>query len=166
MPGKSNVSLMIDQLADLRRLYEQLLMAVRKKQTCMRSGDMAGLESWSAREKFLIERVTSGDEHRRQLAQSVADELDVDRELTLTQLSAHVDEPERSKLLALAGAIRNVAEQVYQVNQVNDAVTRDILDCFAQMHRQFAQTQSDIGLYDPKGERKLVRQVSMLDAVG
>jgi flagellar biosynthesis/type III secretory pathway chaperone len=166
MQNSKDMETMIDQLVELRELHDQLLLAVRSKQKNMRLGDMDGLQSWSAREKFLIDRITETDQQRRVLVDRLAQEMNLGEALTLTQLSEHLGEPHRSKLLALAGSIRHLAEQIHQVNQVNDAVTRGILDCFAQMHRRFAIEQCDIGLYDPKGQRKLVDRVSTLDAVG
>jgi len=162
----SDIDILIEQLLELRDLHEQLLHVVRNKQRCMRSGDMDRVQSWSARETFLVESIRAGDAGRRETIATLAEPLDVDRPVTVSRLAERVHEPHRSKLLALAGATRNLAEQIYQVNQVNDAVTREILHCFAHMQREFAASQSDIGLYDPNGQRCLTPNVSILDAVG
>lgn len=161
-----DTSELVNQLIEIRDLHEQLLLAVRNKQTYMRSGNMNELESWSAREKFLIDCIAQGDQRRREISDQLAKHMKIETPATVSQLAASLIEPHRSRLLALGGAIRGLAEQVYQVNQVNDAVTREILECFAQMHRQFAASQCDLGLYDPNGRKRVSTAVNMLDAVG
>jgi len=77
-----------------------------------------------------------------------------------------LDEPTRSQLLALAGSIRELADQIYQVNRVNDEVTQHILQAFAQMQRECVMAQCDIGLYDTHGQRCLTGRPSILDVAG
>jgi len=157
---------LVDCLRDLRDLHEQLLLAVHGKQRAMRSGDMNSLESWSARERFLIERIESADRLRREHSESLATVLGLEPSPTLAALADRLEEPGRSRLLALAGAIRGVADRIYQANRVNDAVTREILNCFAQMHRQITATHCDLGLYDPNGHKQMGHPLNILDAVG
>jgi len=166
MQDKTDPRPLVDQLLEIRELHEQLLLAVRNKQKHMRAGDMDGLQSWSAREKFLIDCVSTADQRRREITDQLSEQFGMEAPATVTQLADRLVEPHRSRLLALSGAIRSLAEQIYQVNQINDAVTREILECFAQMHRQFASAQADLGLYDPNGQRQLATRVSILDAVG
>ncbi|MFA5864404.1 MAG: flagellar protein FlgN [Phycisphaerae bacterium] len=157
---------MAEHLRDLHGLHEQLLTVVHGKQRAMRTGDMNGLDSWSARERFLIERIEQVDQSRREEAKPLGQLLGLDENSTLSTLANHLEEPHRSKLLALAGAIRGTAEQVYQINQVNDAVTREVLSCFAQMQRQITSAHCDLGLYDPNGHKQMGNAVNILDAVG
>jgi hypothetical protein len=161
-----NINDLVKSLQELRELHEQLLLAVRGKQRTMRTGEMNSLESWSARERFLIERISESDETRRASARSVADRLGLGDSVTITELANHLAEPDRSRLLALAGAIRSTAEGIYQINQVTDAVTREILSCFAQMQRQITAAHCDLGLYDPNGHKQLGHAINILDAVG
>ena len=157
---------MVEQLQEMRELHEQLLLAARNKQKSMRSGDLGALDSWAAREKFLIDRITATDAARRQTAEDLARTLGMEEPVTLTRLADRLAEPGRSRLLALAGVVRGLAEQIYQANQVNDAVTRELLDCFAHMQRHYTAAHCDIGLYDTRGQRQLIAAVNLLDAVG
>ncbi len=166
METAKQVDILVQQLQELRELHEQLLLAVRGKQRAMRSGDMNSLASWSAREQFLIERIEGVDKNRQAQTQQLSKNLGLDQNLTLTALANQLEEPHRSRLLAQAGAIRSTAEQIYQINQVNDAVTREILNCFAQMQRQITAAHCDIGLYDPNGRKQLGNHLNILDAVG
>jgi hypothetical protein len=161
-----HVDILVQQLQELRELHEHLLLVVRGKQRAMRSGDMNSLASWSAREQVLIERIQIVDKNRQAETQELGKALGLGQTLTLTALANQFEEPERSQLLALAAAIRSTAEQIYQINQVNDAVTREILNCFAQMQRQITAAHCDIGLYDPNGRKQLGSHLNILDAVG
>jgi hypothetical protein len=163
---KKHIDLLVEQLQELRELHEQLLLVVRGKQRAMRSGDMDGLASWSAREQFVIGRVEAVDKCRQDETQELGRILGSDAALTLTALANLLPEPSRSRILALAGALRSTAEQIYQINQVNDAVTREILNCFAQMQRQITAAHCDIGLYDPNGQKQMGNHLNILDAVG
>ncbi len=162
----NSIRLLVEELQELRDLHEQLLLAVRNKQKCMRGGDVDALESWSARERFLIERIKESDEHRRGIVDELAEQLDMDQPTTVTELAGRVEEPDRSRLLAMSGVIRGLAEQIHRVNQINDAVTREILQCFTKMRHKFTASQCDIGLYDTRGQRQFTAAVSVLDAVG
>jgi len=161
-----NIKPLVDHLMDLRELHEQMLTTVRNKYTCMRKGDLDGLESWSARERFLFERMSAAESERQAAVSELAEALGLEGPVTLSQLAAALDEPDRSRLLGLAGALRAVAEQIRQANQINDAVTREILQCFAQVNRKLATASLDCGLYEPNGQRHRPRGVSILNAVG
>ncbi|NLX04090.1 MAG: flagellar protein FlgN [Phycisphaerae bacterium] len=163
---QTTLETLVSTLQELRELHEQLLLAARNKQKYMRSGEIDSLESWSAREQFLIERIGETDARRRETAEALAEGLGKDEPVTLRTLAESLAEPDRSRLLALAGAIRSLADQVYQVNRINDAVTREILQCFAQMQRNVAAAQGDIGLYDGRGQRRVTPTLNILDAVG
>ena len=160
------INILVDRLHELRELHEQLLASVHAKLRAMRNGDINSLNSWSARENFLIRQIEEAEKQRRGQSLVLSKALDLDEKVTLTQMANHLDEPHRSKLLALAGAIRGVVEQIYQINHVNDAVTREILNCFAQMQRQIKSTHCDIGLYDPNGRKQMGSTINILDAVG
>ena len=160
------IELLVEQLHELRDVHEQLLLAARSKQSAMRAGDVDALQSWSAREQFLVDRIAAAEQQRRAIVDALAQTLHLEGPVTLTLLAGKLEEPDRSRLLALAGAIRSLAEQIRQTNQINDAVTREILQCFAQMQQQYAVARCDIGLYDTSGHKQLVTGVPILDAVG
>jgi flagellar biosynthesis/type III secretory pathway chaperone len=155
-----------DRLVELRELHEQLLLASRNKQRTMRSGDLNGVESWTARENFLAQRIQEVDALRRTTNEQLGTLLGFREPPSLHVLAEKLDEPDRSRLLALAGAIRATAEQIHKINQVNDAVTREILNCFAQVRQKMASSHNDIELYDTRGQKKAATNFNILDAVG
>ena len=163
---RPEIDALVEQLQELRELHDQLLLAARGKQSAMRCGDVDALQSWSAREKFLIDRITGAESARRATVEALAQALGREGPVTVTVLAAQLGEPDRSRVLALAAAIRALAEQIHQINQINDAVSREILECFAQMHRRYAVARCDIGLYDTNGRKQLVTGAALLDAVG
>ncbi len=157
---------LIENLVELKRLQEQMSDALSGKQKAMRQGDMNSLESWSAREKFLIDKIGESETVSKKLASELARKNGLDGEIGLTQLANKFGEPYRSRLLALIGAIRTIAERVRQMNQVNDEVTRQILCCFADIQRQISAAHCDTGLYDTTGQKKVGIPHGFLDAVG
>ncbi len=157
---------LIESLIEMKRLQEQLSDALTGKQKAMRSGDMDSLESWSAREKFLIDKVSDVERVSRRLASELGKKQGLSAEIGLTQLAERFSEPNRSRLLALVGAIRTIAERVRQMNRINDEVTREILCCFADIQRQMSAVHCDTGLYDTTGRKKVGIPHGFLDAVG
>jgi flagellar biosynthesis/type III secretory pathway chaperone len=157
---------LFEQIKELRDLHEQLLLAVRSKQKAMREGNMSGLESWSAREEFLTKKIQEVDDLRSRANTELGKFLGFERSPKLSELAEKLPEPQRSKLLAIAGILRETSEKIRRANQVNEAVTREILNCYAQARQKMAAVQCDIGLYDPRGQKKLTRNISILDAVG
>lgn len=157
---------LVGHLQDLRDLYDQLLQTARNKQRTMRSGDMDGMESWSAREQFLAQRIAEIEAQRKDHTQQIGRKMGFQQTPKVSVLAQQMPEPYRSRLLALAGAVRSNAEKVYQVNQVNDAVTQEILGCFTQVQRKIATERCDLGLYDYHGQKRITNHVNLLDAVG
>jgi hypothetical protein len=157
---------LVGHLQDLRDLYDQLLQTARNKQRTMRSGDMDGMESWTAREQFLAERIAEIEVQRKEYTQQIAQKMDFKQTPKVSVIAQQMQEPYRSRLLALAGAVRSNAEKVYQINQVNDAVTQEILGCFAQVQQKIASEHCDLGLYDFHGQKRITNHINLLDAVG
>jgi len=157
---------LMEQIKSLRDLHEQLLLAVRNKQRAMREGNMSNLESWSAREEFLTKRIHEVEELRQVANNELGKCLGFENSPKLSELAEKLSEPDRSKLLAMAGVLREIADNIRRANQVNDAVTREILNCYAQARQKMVAVQCDIGLYDPRGQKKVLRSISILDAVG
>ncbi len=158
--------ILIDNLIQLRNLQEQIIQALSGKQRAMRTGDMDALESWSAREKFLIDKARNSEQASKRAAYEFARTLGFEGEINITQLTSKLQEPNRSRLLALAGAVRSSAERVHHMNQINDEVTRQILCCFADIQRQITAMHCDTGIYDTTGQKKIGIPRGFLDAVG
>ena len=163
---KKLIDNLVNHLQDLRDLYDQLMQAARNKHRTMRVGDIDGMESWSAREQFLAEQISVIEALRKEHTRQIAEWMGFEKTPKVTILAQKMDEPYRSRLLALAGAVRNNAKNAYQINQVNDAVTQEILSCFAQVQRRLASEHCDIGLYDYTGQKRMTNNVNLLDAVG
>ncbi len=157
---------LIDKLIDMRRLQEQMFDALSGKHKAMRSGDIDGLESWSAREKFLVEKITESESVLRKLTSEFGKKIGVEDNVGLRRLAERISEPNRSRLLGLVGSIRMIAERVRYLNQINDEVTREILCCFSDIQRQISSAYCDTGLYDTTGQKKIAVPRGFLDAVG
>jgi len=157
---------LIDNLIQLKNLQEQMVQTLTGKQRAMRTGDMDALESWSAREKFLVDKIRKSEQASRRALAELTKAMGLEDDTGITQLASKFEEPDRSRLLALVGAIRVSAERVHHMNQINDEVTRQILCCFADIQRQITAIHCDTGIYDTTGQKKIGIPRGFLDAVG
>ncbi len=156
----------IANLKEVKNVNEQLMNVVQNKHRAMRTGNLDSLQSCSAREKFLIDKISEIEKAMQTKFRTLAEHLNINPESRVLNLAEKLAEPHRSRLLILVGTIRSTTEKIYQINQINDEVTRHILNCFADVQRQITAVSNDIGLYDTNGNKQLANQNSILDAVG
>jgi len=161
---------LVEQLNQLRDLNQQLLQNLTAQQRAMRNGQVSSLQSCNARSQFLADRIRQSEDQVRRASGEIASQLDGDvivaGNLNLGDLAEHLGEPARSRILALASLIRNLAQQIQQVNQTNQAVTEEVLNCFDLIKRRFGESQGHTALYDQQGDAVMIGEVKVLDAVG
>ena len=157
---------MVDHLKTLRDLHNQLLQAVQNKQRTMRLGDINGMESWTAREIFITQQIKDVELVRQNVNAQLAISLGFKETPRISVLAERLSEPNRSRLIALSGAIRVSVKEIHKISQINDAVSREILNCFSNAHQKAVTTKKNIELYDLRGQKQAVSNFNILDAVG
>ena len=122
---------LIRLLGQLRALYERLSEVVQRKLAAMKRADTAVMRRLTEEELTLADRLQERNGLRRQFMDLVGRQFDLPageaRSLTLSQLSTRVPEPERTKLLDAAAALRAVMSRVAQLNRVAGIASREIL---------------------------------------
>jgi flagellar biosynthesis/type III secretory pathway chaperone len=163
---KQSLDNLVEHLQNMRELYEQIEQTANNKLKMMRSGDINGMESCTAREQFLTEQVSAIETSRKKTLQQIATVLGLAQTPKITALAQEVEEPYQSRLMVLVQEVRQIAEKVRKINQVNAAVTHEVINCFAQVQKKIKAQYCNIGLYDYTGHMRMTKNVNLLDAVG
>lgn len=183
----------IELLMREKELYESLLQAVRGKLSGMRSGQIDLLNSWVAREEFLVSRIKDLDslifEYIKEISSIVgkdkfsvmrdvavnpplqvgSDKVSSERKmpnLRIRELAEDIDEPYRSRILTLSEAIRCLAEEIKTVNEIVGEISYYMVDMFYQIRKELAGKVIDPGIYRSDGKRADPDAIKVLDAVG
>lgn len=161
---------LIQALKNLLGVHKQLIEAGTTKLSAMRKADYAMIESATARESFLADRLALAEHSLRCAAEELADavwyERDIRVPLTLSDLAERLQEPHRSQVLSLSGKVRELAEQLQHTNTLSRQVGGVVLEQFAMIQRLMAEKSRDIGLYGSAGKPALLSAHSTLDATG
>lgn len=160
---------LVKVLSDLRHLYEELSLVVKKKLAAMREADIDGIRSACAREEFLVQRIGERDGLRRQICDLVGQELTLGdrqgRSLTLREMSSLVAEPWRSRLLGLAGALRARLEETAETNRVAAMVSHEMVKHFRHLYEVMAQANQTVLFYSRTGQAESKGSRPVFDAV-
>ena len=87
------------------------------------------------------------------------------RFMTAKELAQAASEPQRSKLLALAAMLKEVAENIQRLNRINAVATKKVLGHFDHIFNIIAQSGRDIGLYGRAGKKSIMEQNRLVDAI-
>jgi len=156
-------------LGELRRLHDELSLVVRNKLESIRKADTDAIRSATTREEFLIGRIREQDGMRKQLLELIGKALDVPapraRVMTIREVAAHVTEPARSRLLALAAALRERVRETAEGNRVAAVVSHEMLRHFRQVYEVMARVDDSPAVYSRTGRAERRCGTNVFDAV-
>jgi len=164
MIANANTEKLIEMLTELRELQQQLLWCLRTQQRAMRTGRMDQVQSCTSRSKFLVQQIADVEGKLRGTARQLAAGAE-DPVARLSDLAAALAEPARSKLLALAAATLTLAQEIDQVNRINQQVTEEVLNCFDAIQRRLCNSDKS-AVYESTGKPVMANAWRVLDAVG
>jgi len=148
--------------------HKKLSAVLDNKLDAMRHFDVSRLESLRQKEQCLLDSVRMIGQRRLEAVNRVAAELLPQqrrgRFMTAQELAQAAPEPQRSKMLALAAMLKEVAENIQRVNRVNAVATKKVLGHFDHIFNIIAQSGRDIGLYGRAGKKSILEQNRLLDA--
>ncbi len=119
-------------MGDLLDLHGELAMHLRNKLAGARQADSAKIQSITAREKLLVERLAEREGLRRHLCRHIAVQLGWSEErrarIKLDELAAELPEPYRSQLLTAAVGLRNTIKEIERMRVTMTLVTQVMLE--------------------------------------
>ncbi len=168
---EKRVEQVVRVLDELKHLHDELAVVVKGKIQAMRAADTDALRSAVAREGFLTQRIREQDGLRRQIMELVGELLGLSPDeagrMTVSELAQRTVEPARSRLLAVAAAIREKAQEAARANEVAAMITAEMLKHFRHVFEVMAQVDArEVGLYSRTGRTEARAAMSVFEAVG
>lgn len=167
---------MIDSMQQLIEAMQQelqhqqdLVILLDHKLDAMRKCDLSRMQALSVNEQRLMECMRLSEQRRtetvRRAARQFFSQRPDDKPVTCRELAQAAPEPQRSKLLALTGMLREVVENVQRLHRVQSTSAQKVMGHFNQIFRIIAQSGRDIGLYGRFGKKSLLEQNRLVDAL-
>lgn len=159
-------------LVDLLRAHEDLLVASHAQRDAVRSADAAQVRAAADQQAMVLRQIASLEERRRELVGAMtagsafAKRPQGAGPVTLTELACHTPEPHRTRLIDLAGEVRQAVQLAADQQRTLKSATASLLAHMEGLMRQVAQRLSHAGTYGRRGMIESVPAVvSGLDLV-
>lgn len=134
--NQTKAAVSIDELValmgGLEGLYGELTQLLESKVNAMRRADVECMSQLGAKEIALTQRMRDRDALRKQVLERIGKSIGLNsarsRTLTVSQLTAHLDEPKRATLMEAAKRLRTAVFRSARVGRLAGAVARDVLE--------------------------------------
>lgn len=135
MVDRSNLDVLAKNLARLLaqmvELHGELATLMRGKLDAVRRADSDRMQSITAREQMLTERVVEREGLRRQITRHIIEGLGLDPAehagIRLTDLAEYLPEPRRSQLLVAAAGLKDKLAEIERIRVTTTLVTQEML---------------------------------------
>ncbi len=144
-------------LAGLTARYDTCLRLLDRQSACLRKADAAGVAACSAEQALVLEEINELDKRRRELvalATSAYPQVAAaqrGRGVTITQLTEVLEDPDRTRLSAMAERLKGIAVEVKDRSAVIRSATASLLTHVEGLVRQVSKRLSHAGTYGPRG---------------
>jgi hypothetical protein len=135
-------------LRELAAVQTELLALAGEHRAAIARADTGAIADCVQRQAALLDRSRVADLQRRALVEAWAPR---ERGVTLTDLAGRVEEPARTRLLALGGQVRGLVERLARENRVVRAATEALMAHMDGLVRQVARRLSQSGTYSRRG---------------
>ena len=148
--------------------YQQKLAGVLDgKLQAMREYNTTRLEALAISERRLVSAARSAGLKRNLAVQQLSAQLfpQRTRPASARELAAACDEPGRSQILAMSSLLAETVEKTSRLNRVTAVAARKVLGHIDHVFRAIAQSGRDIGLYGRAGQKNMLEQNRIIDAI-
>jgi len=135
-------------LRELAVHQTDLLALATEHRAAIARADTGAIASCVERQAAILERSRASEQRRRTLVETWAPR---ERGITLTDLASRVEEPARTRLLALGGQVRTLVERLARENRIVRAATESLMAHMDGLVRQVARRLSQSGTYSRRG---------------
>ena len=122
---------LLQTLEEEKEIYEQLIPISERKTVVLVKGDLKELESITAKEQFLIDKVNMIDKRREEVTKNIGVVLNKDpKELDLSTLAKLLEgQPsEKKKIAILHDSIKDVMKRLVDANEKNKELIENSLE--------------------------------------
>ena len=157
-------------VTEMARLHEELAMHMRNKLDAIKRADSDQIQSITARETVLAERLTEREGLRRQMTKrilaGVGLNAEANKSIRLTELAEHFAEPRRSQLLVAAAGLREKVHEVDRIRVTTTLITEEMLKHMREVFSVMTAGGFETGVYSRTGGRLEATSPRVFEAVG
>jgi len=157
-------------LTDLVGLHGELATHMRSQVEAVKQADSARIESITARQQVLADRLIEREGLRRQITKRILGGLGLDpagyRSIRLSELADHFPEPRRSQLLVAAAGLKEKARQIERMRVTTTLITQEMLKHLGQVVAVMTAGGGQADVYSPSGRRQGLESANVFEAVG
>ena len=161
------VSQLIDVMQRELDGQQRLTVLLEGKIEAMRHYDLAQLDALNRSEQKLMENLRLHAMRRQEVVQLAAHRLlsgQSHTSVSARELAEAAGEPGRSRVMTLAGLLREVIGQVQRLHRIHAVASRKLMTHFEHVFQVIAQSGRDTSLYGRAGRRELVQHNRLVDA--
>lgn len=157
-------------LSDMLELHKELAMHMQNKLDAIRQADSDRMQSITAREMVLADRIAEREGLRKQIARRIVAGLgrpsaQADK-MKISELAALLAEPRRSQLLGLATGLREKIDQVEKLRITTTLITQEMLRHLGNVLSVMTSGGPREDIYRQTGQREQTRLPVVFEAVG
>jgi len=156
------ITLLRDMLASQQRLLQIALL----RQDAMRSFDIERLNVLHEQERTETQKAESFDNRRTVLIQRFRPLLPANLQPGVSEIARRCQEPVKSQLLALAGRLRAVVEQLDRHTRINAKVSETVVTGLAKVLKVMTGLAQHAGLYMRNGRKAALKGIHLLEVTG
>jgi flagellar biosynthesis/type III secretory pathway chaperone len=157
-----------ENLADLHQVLRRMLETAREKLAAIRVADTDALQACAVRETDLLQQVMRAEQQRTAILARLAHSVPTldPKSIRLSELAGQFPEPFSSILRARSEALRRVATELQQKNQLLAHVAHHLQSHIRAVFAELAKVNQESVVYGPRGQHDARNARSWLDAVG
>ena len=170
----SNVDMLARDLGrllnDMMGLHGELAMLMTNKLDAIKRADSDQIQSTTAREMALAERISEREGLRRQMTRRIVEGLGLEAEkhkaIKVTELAEYFPEPRRSQLLVAAAGLRDRLEEIERMRVTTTLITQEMLKHMEEVFSVMTAGSPGADVYSRTGRRERSGSAKVFEAVG
>ncbi len=162
---------LLDLLATLVRLHEQMIATLDRQLAAARAADSETMHRCQEQTEELVRQIARTEAQRRTLSREMAVAAgiagaDQGRGVTASRLAAALPEPVRTRLTEQASLLRERIQEVDRLNKVLAEVSRSILVHLRSACDAVARMAGTTGVYAANGKLREAQRSTVLEVMG
>ena len=149
-------------LADVLACQQRLLAMALARREAMRAFDVERLEMLTEQQRLETQNLVALDRRRKEIVSRFKPLLK-GAEATVTEISQRIGEPQKTQVLALAGAIKTTVEQLDRNNRINATVSDTVVKGLAKVLKVVTGLAQHAGLYMRNGRKAALHGIHLLE---
>jgi hypothetical protein len=153
-------------LRDTLQSQQRLLQIAVLRQEAMKAFDIERLNALHEQERAETQNADSFETRRKTIIQQFRPLLGNGIEPSVSEIARRCQEPTKTQLLALAGQLKSVVEQLARHTRINASVSESVVKGLAKVLKVMTGLAQHAGLYMRNGRKAALKGIHLLEVTG